>query len=474
MRRFALCTLLSLCILLLMACHVAPHYEPPAIYMPHNWHSPTCESMTSCEPDCDWWEALNDPLLDSLIACAADQNLDVNIASTRLFQARLEAKGKCSDLYPHIDFTTSCGDLYYNRKILCDQKLGNKGFFEVGFDAEWEFDLWGRVGHEVAALRARADAAEESLNDIWVSLSAEIARNYIELRSLQARLVLLQRNKIAQQTSVNLTQELVNIGIASDIDLHQARDQLGLFDAQKPLLELAVDKTIHRLSILLGYYPEELFCELQTPAFLPALPIERAIGVPSELLRRRPDIRRAERELAAATEQVGSAIAGLFPRLSLRGFIGDISTCVSSLLCANAATFFIAPLVSVPVFNSRLVTESVDYNKLKSCEAFYQYQKVILLAFEEAENAIASFHYALQRHKALNDSRLANCETYDLIQDLYQKGMKSYLEVQITHRACLAAEDAYLQSQAELLFHYIALYKALGGGWDCREGLSEE
>jgi len=255
--------------------------------------------------------------------------------------------------------------------------------------------------------------------------------------------------------------------MASDIELQQARDQLCLFDAQRPLFQLSIDRTIHRLSILLGYYPEDLFCELSTPCSLPVLPCELSIGIPSELLRRRPDIRKAERDLAAAAEKVGSAIAGLFPRLSLRGFIGDISTCVKSLLDASAATFFISPLVSVPVFNSHLVTESVDYNKIKCCEAFYQYQKTVLLAFEEAENAIASFHYATIRHQALAASRKANREIYDLTNDLYQQGLKDYLEVQITHRAFIIAEDTYLQSQTELLYHFIAIYKALGGGWDC-------
>ena len=455
-----------LCFLLLVGCHIGPHYEPPAVYMPEEWHSPTCNGMTHCEPDCDWWETLQDPLLDCLISCAADQNLDLNIAATRLCQARMEAKGKCRDIYPHIDFTASGGDLYYNRRILGDEKLGNKGFFELGFDADWEIDLWGRVAHEAAALRARADAAEETFNDIWVSLSAEIARNYIELRSLQARLILLQRNQTAQADSVTLTQELVRIGVLSDLELQQARDQLCLFDAQRPLLELAVDKTIHRLGILLGYYPEDLFCELRAPSSLPILPIEQPIGVPSELLRRRPDIRRAERNLAAATEHVGSAMAGLFPRLSLRGFVGDISTCLKSLLDASAAAFFIAPVIAIPVFNSRLVTESVDYNQVKCCEAFYEYQKAVLIAFEEAENAIASFHYALKRHQALDDSRNANRDMYDLAQDLYSKGIKDYLEVQTVHRGYIMSEDAYLQSQTDLLLHYIALYKALGGGWD--------
>lgn len=463
-----------LCFLLLVGCHVGPHYEPPGIFMPEEWHSPTCDGMTRCEPDCDWWETFQDPLLDSLIACAADQNLDLNIAATRLCEAHMEAKGKCRETYPHIDFTTSCGDLYYNRRILNGtDKVGNKGFFEIGFDADWEFDLWGRVAHEAASLRAHADAAEETFNDVWVSLSAEIARNYIELRSLQARLVLLQRNQNAQADSVNLTQELVTIGMLSDLELQQARDQLCLYDAQRPLLELAVDKTIHRLGILLGYYPEDLFCELRMPCELPMLPCERPIGVPSELLRRRPDIRHAERNLAAATERVGSAMAGLFPRLSLKGFVGDISTCLKSLMDASAAAFFIAPVLSVPVFNSRLVTESVDYNKLKCCEAFYEYQKVVLLAIEEAENAIASFHYALKRHQALADSRNANRDMYDLVQDLYNKGIKDYLEVQMVHRGYIIAEDAYLQSQTDLLLHYIALYKAIGGGWDDCSDVSE-
>ncbi len=255
----------------------------------------------------------------------------------------------------------------------------------------------------------QADPAEEQLNDAKVTLVAEIAQSYIELRSTQAKLELLRRNRTLQQESVELIQELVSSGIVSDIDLQQARDQMGLYDAQRPLLDMAMDKAVHHLSILLGRYPGDLCCELSAPAGLPSLPMQIPIGTPAELLCRRPDIRKAERDLAAITERAGA-------------------------------------------------------HHLQACEAAYQYQKAILVAMEEVENNIASLHYAMERYEALSGSCLANRDMYELNQDLYTKGLKSYLEMQVAQRAYISAEEAFLLSHTELLLHYIALQKALGVG----------
>jgi NodT family efflux transporter outer membrane factor (OMF) lipoprotein len=466
---------------LLWGCTVGPQYEQtPEMDIPEEWHSHRSEGMFSGDPECFlWWESLNDPILNSLIRRAAAQNLDLFIAGTRILEARRERLGKTADLYPHVDASLTTGHLYYSKDALVKGVLEravssrcihhvkrNVNFFEVGFDANWEIDLFGVTKHQLNAMQARVEAAEETLYDIWVILSAEIARNYIELRSLQQRQQLLIRNIEAQEDSVRLIQELLRIGATDNLDFLHAEEQLNILIAQKPLLDLAIAKTIHRLSILLGYSPGELFAELCHPSELPLLPCEKPLGLPSELLRRRPDIRRAERNLAAATELEGSAVAGLFPRISLFGFVGTISTQLKSLLDRKGATWLVAPQVLMPIFNSKLLTQDVDLAKIQTQQALFEYQKTVLEALEEVENAIASFHYQLDRHHSLGLARGANQKAYQLTLQLYQRGIKDYLEVQIATRSLLASEETYIQSQTELLLHYISLYKALGGGWD--------
>lgn len=465
---------------LLAGCSLGPHYTPPCMDIPCQWHSPPSVGMTSSSPQCFlWWEALNDPTLNCLIQKAAHQNLDLHIAATRILEARAERKGKSADLYPHVDASATAGHLYYSKDALVNGILSsalspaernsvkrNVNFFELGFDADWEIDLFGVTEHEIKALKAKIEASEENLSDIWITLSAEVARNYIELRGFQQRLELMNKNICIQKDSIHLTKELVNIGTANTIDLRQAEEQLNILSAQRPLIQLSIDKAIHRISILLGYTPGELFCTLSQPSCLPCIPICKPIGVPSELLRRRPDIRKAERELAAATELIASAVASLFPRLSLQGFIGDISTQLHSLITAGSFTWFAAPQILMPIFNSRLIQQDIDLNKIKTRQALYEYQKTVLEALEETENAIASFHYELNRNCYLSQAQKDGVDAYTLTMQLYQKGLKDYLEVLVTNRSLLSTEDSYIQSQVDLLLHYIALYKSLGGGWE--------
>ena len=303
---------------LLMGCQMGPNYEKINFDAPCEWSSQPTEQMTSCAPDCFlWWKALNDPILDSLIERAALQNIDLFLAATRILEARAELKGKEVDQYPHLDASAGYLHAYYSRDALVNGLLGtaipispdatvkrNIDFFEFGFDADWEIDLFGITAHEMCALQAKIEASKENLCDIWITLSGEIARNYIELRGLQQRLALVERNINAQADTLQLTNILLKKGFVNTIDQRQVEQQLSLLSAEKPLLQMGIDRAIHRLSILLGYNPGELVCELSVPKPLPQLPTDMPIGIPAELLRRRPDIRKAERDVEAATELV--------------------------------------------------------------------------------------------------------------------------------------------------------------------------
>lgn len=463
----------------LIGCSVGPEYAPPITEIPCEWHEELPaggDSQTS--PDgVSWWERLNDPVLNYLISTAAEQNLDLKIAAMRVLQARAEAKGKTGDLYPHIDGSVGWGHMQYSKDALVSGLLNsslpidaryrdrNFNFFEAGFDVDWEIDLFGMKAHEIAALRAQEQAVEENLCAIWVTLSAEIARNYVELRGLQERLLILRKMILEQEKLIPLTQELYARGMVRDSEVNKAEVECLDLKAQAPLLELGIARAIHRLSILLGYPPGELWECLEEPGCIPTLPDDFPIGVPSELLRRRPDVRKAERELAAATERIGAAIAALFPRFSLKGFLGDITTHSGTIFSPDKVTWFAGPQLLVPIFNSRLILQEVQYNKITTQQALYFYQKTVLEALEEAENAIAAFRLEQQRLKWVENIYVMNEETAHSIEELYARGVHDYATVASAEKGRLVAENNRVMSRVDLLTHYISLYKAVGGTW---------
>jgi multidrug efflux system outer membrane protein len=465
-----------LLILALSGCSVGPKYVPPEMDIPSAWHSAEVDDTYVETLDFVWWESLNDPTLNSLIERAAVQNLDIYIAASRVCQARRIHAGKKGDRLPHVDGSLGYYHAYYNQNTLndllgtkrCARHSGKKNvdIFEIGFDADWEIDLFGKTTHELCALKAEIESAQESLNDAWITLSAEIGRNYIELRGYQQHLSLVSKHIEAQQETVALTNDLANVGLANTINQNQSQEQLSLLEAKKPLLEQEINKAIYRLSVLLGYPPAELYDELtSTCPTLPLLPAGNPISIPSELLKRRPDIRKAERELAAATERIGSAVADRFPRFSLRGFIGDINTHLPSLFGSASNTWIAGPQLLQPLFNSRMVEQDIQLNTIKAEQVLFEYQKTVLTALEETENAIGAFHNEIIRNKHLANALNASQEAYNLINDLYQQGFKDYFEVVATQRSLLNNEETFIQSNIDVLIHYISLYKSLGGSF---------
>jgi multidrug efflux system outer membrane protein len=456
------------------SCSTGIRYSCPANQIPCEWNSPLSSGMNDELPDCFlWWEALNDPILNSLMERAARHNLDLYIAGTRIIEARIGITGANAQMLPHVDGSLTAGQLYFNRDgiirdILCNSCPGKKhvGFFEAGFDASWEIDLFGMYAHERDAACAAAEAAEEGLLDVWVTLSAEVAMGYVELRGLQKREELLIEGIAIQRDALDLTRDLTRTGFTSTLERSQAENELHLLEGELFLIKTAIAKMVHRLSVLIGHPPAELFCELMTREELPRLPNDKPVGIPSELLRRRPDIRKAERNLAAATERMGSAVASFFPRISLTGFLGRIASDWHNLSNPTSATAFIAPGLLLPIFNSTLITQGIDLSRTQTQQALYVYQKTILEAFEETENAITSLHYETMRNCTLKEIRRSSQQSYDLTLDLYDRGFKSYLEVIATNRTFLSAADAEIQANVALLRQYIALYKALGGGWE--------
>lgn len=448
-------------LLLLTGCTLQRPYSPPEMEVPCTWHSEIPETLSV---DCSDLEGFQDPYLEELLELALDQNLDVQMAGIRVLKARAVANAKKGDLYPHVDASFTAGDIQSRtlQKLLECHARKNISFYELGFDAEWEIDFFGKTAYEICALKAEAEASYADLNAIWVTLSGEIAKNYIELRGLQAKEGIVEEQQAIQQQEVNLAEDLVLRGALNPQELSEKRTALGVLQAERLAIEQNEAVAIHRLSILVGLAPGELFECLAEREPLPMLPCNSPIGLPSELLQRRPDIQRAERRLAAATAQVGSAIASLFPRISLWGFIGDISTSFSH----SSFTWALGPKILVPIFNSRLILQDVEYNKLSTQEALYHYQKTVLEALEEAENALFAFRTSSEQRQILEEAYAAALLQQQHEEEMHKRGMNSYFAVAAVTKNTLNKYQALLQAEVDQLIHYLAIYKALGGTWN--------
>lgn len=451
-------------------CRRCQNKNPPFVDMPVSWNSETPIGMQDCSIEgFIWWQSLNDPLLDSLIERAKFQNLDLYMAAMRILQARTIVKeDKITASLPHLDGTVSDNYVQFNQKTINrildlhhnDHHTRQFSLFEMGFDAEWEIDLFGVNAHKLEALKNQAEASEEDFRQIELTLAAEVAKNYVELRSFQFQLQLIEKQTELQNELSSLISGLATAGFIGDTEELKMQEQLNLLLAKIPEVEFLVKKSIHRLSVLLGYSPDILYAELQPIQPLPELPYTSPIGVPSELLRHRPDIRKAEKELAASLALVDSAIAELFPRLSLKGFIGDLSA-----LGSNSFTVFAGPKLFLPIFNSKMLTQSVEINKMKAKEACYGYQKTVLEALEEVENGLSAFNAEWKKRDYLSQALDANQKVFTSTSQLYERGFKDYKEVLEANQSLLDLQNIYMQNHLDMLLRYIALYKSLGGGW---------
>lgn len=468
--------LFFLILMIFSGCKVGPVYEEPQIEMACDWESDLPPHLSGeCSETLNWWENFNDPTLNQLMNLALEQNLDLKIAALRVLQARAEANAKKGDLYPRLDGSASYGHVYYSKDALVNGLLGtalpvdsnhvrrNVNFYEVGFDAEWELDFFGLTAHEIAALKAHEEGVQETLCGVWLTLTAEIAKNYFEYRLTDERVILIQQRIDHQSQGFELSQDLLARGFLNDSDLLQIQSDMNTLKGEFEIVSFEKIKIEHRLAVLLGYSPGELRAYLECSNGLPGIPVHACVGLPSDLLRRRPDIKKAERELAAATERIGSAIASLFPRFTLRGFVGDISTHAGSLFNPASATWFAGPQLLLPIFNSRLILQEIEYNKMVTTEALYNYQKTVLEALEEAENAIANF-IATEKKFVHLEAAADQQQNKELIsKDLFDRGVIDSFELMKNQDLAISVYENKLQARVQLLNAYIAVYKSIGG-----------
>jgi NodT family efflux transporter outer membrane factor (OMF) lipoprotein len=338
--------------------------------------------------------------------------------------------------------------------------------FQVGFDSSWEIDLFGGVRRSVEAANAQIQATEEDRRDILVILLSEVARNYVEVRGNQLRLAIARRNIDSQQQTVDLTQARFEAGLGSELEVAQAKAQLAATESLVPALETAARLAIHRIGVLLGQQPGSLLDELSIEAPIPLVPPEVPVGLPSDLLRRRPDIRLAERNLAAATALVGVATADLFPRFFLTGSLGQQTISFSDIALPESRFWSIGPTIRWPVFDAGRIRANIRVQDARQEQALVRYEQAVLLSLEEVENALVAYSKELARRRSLVESVDSNRRAVDISNELYSKGLVDFLNVLINQRSLYLAEETLAISDERVSTNLVALFKALGGGWE--------
>lgn len=456
--------------LLLSACTVGPDYVRPATTTGEAFGQLQAGAHTADAPVADFWASFDDPVLTRLVEGALTANTDLRAGLARLDAARALAGLAKFDYAP----TVTAGGGYAESRASAGQAPGlpreqrDARLYQGGFDAFWELDLFGRVRRNAEATRADAQAAESDLHSLQVAIAAEVARTYFELRGAQEQLRIARRNADNQKQTLDLTDTRLRVGRGTQLDSDRARALLAFTQSRVPALEAAVAAAAHRLAVLNGKEPNALRAELEPGAVLPALPATVAVGTPADLLRRRPDVRAAERELAAATARIGVATADLFPRFTFNGTIGTAAADLGDLFTRDAETYAFGPAVSWAFLDLGRVRSRITATDAGAEARLALYEGTVLRALEEAETTLIGFARARSEREHLAESAQASGSAARLARLRFEAGASDFLQVLDAERTQLEAEDRLAQSNTRAATSLIAVYKAVAGGWPAR------
>ena len=483
--RISMLSSLVLVSCVIAGCAVGPEYRRPDVEVPERFGSaPATQPATQPVSLARWWTSFNDPLLTSLVERAIEGNLDVKLAEARVREARAARRAVAADYYPGVGANGS-----YRKSRTSENAFdfggepagggetpgGFGGFappgevmdlYQVGFDASWEIDVFGGVRRSVQAAEADVGAAVENRRDALVTLLAEVARNYLELRGYQQQIEIARRNVRIQQDAAEVARAKARLAGGSELDVVRAMAQVNVTSAAIPQLEAFRDQAAHRLSILLGLPPQAITAEVLEVRGIPGGPPEVPPGLPSELLRRRADVRRAEQEVIAATARIGVAVADLYPRFALTGAFGFQSEKPRNLLDWPSRFWNIGPQVTWTVFDAGRIRANIEVQNAREEQAVIRYRQAVLGALADVEDALVAYSKEQARRRELVLAVENSRRSVELAQTLYQGGARDFLNVIDAQRSLLLAEDALVQSERATATNLVAVYKALGGGWE--------
>jgi NodT family efflux transporter outer membrane factor (OMF) lipoprotein len=472
----------------LAGCAVGPNYHAPHVLPPPSYaalESGSRASKVQAAGDIDlgsWWRTLRDPELDSLIERAVLANPDLQVALDRLQAARTYEMGTVGLLLPRVEASAGGGrgtgsDLSRGRAaptLISAGKTGS-GITQInelaGFDAVWELDIFGKYRREIEAARADVQAAVAARNAVLVAVIADVARAYIDLRGFQTRSATLHASIDVVQQSLNIVTQRFERGITNELDVTLGRRELNTLKAQVAPLDAAVEAAQYTIATLLGAYPEDLIRELTAPVMLPALPAQVALGAPVELLRRRPDIQQAERELAASTARIGVAEGNLFPQLAVTAAVGYQQQGFGSLPSMSQHIWSAGPAVFWPLLDFGALDAQVQIASLTTRALLTRYKQTIQRAVQEVDTAASGYAAQQSALASLQEALVASQRAVTLAQERYDRGLTDFLNVVDAEREEYTLEDQYAQAQVIACEQLVALYRGLGGGWQGYQSL---
>ncbi|UVL22170.1 efflux transporter outer membrane subunit [Pseudomonas donghuensis] len=456
----------SLLVLALAACAVGPDYKAPdtAAAQLSAANEPSAKAtFDRSRFESIWWKQFDDPVLNTLVSQSLDGNRELRVAFARLKAARAIRDDVSNDALPTVTSRAS-SDLGKGQVPGQTEDRVNSERYDLGLDMAWELDLFGRIQRQLEASEAEQDAAQADLQQLQVSMIAELVDAYGQLRGAQLREKIALANLKTQQDSRGITETLRDAGVGNDLDVVRADARLAAVEASVPQLQAEQVRARNRIATLLGQRPDTLAVDL-SPAQLPAIAKALPVGDPGELLKRRPDIRSAERQLAAATANIGVATADLFPRVSLSGFLGFTAGRGSQLGSSAAKAWALGPSITWAAFDLGSVRARLRGANADAEGALANYEQQVLLALEESENAFSDYSKRQQRLLALLRQSEASRKAAELASIRYREGTVDYLVLLDAERERLSAEDAQAQGEVDLYRGIVAIYKALGGGW---------
>ena len=464
-RSYLSALLVALPVIMASCTMVGPDYVRPETEVPERWTHAQMGgySVTSTQDLSEWWHIFDDAILAELVKDALQSSPDLRLAQAKLIEARARRDLAGSSRFPTV--TTSISGSR-NRSSTKAGSGATSNMFDAGFDASWEPDVFGGIRRGVEAADAVTSASLADLQNIQVTLAAEVALNYVELRSYQNRLIIAGNNLAIQSETLQITQWREQAGLVTALEVYQARANLEQTRSSIPVLNSNLTEAENRLAILLGRPPAALHARLAATVKLPVVPEQVAIGIPADTLRQRPDVRAAEQRLIAETARIGQQTAELYPSFSLGGAFGWKSLTLGALGSAGTVASSLIGSVTQSVFDAGRIRNQIRVQNAVQEQALVSYEKTVLTALEEVENALANYANNRERQKALHAAAISARNADELARLRYESGLVDFRTVLEAERTRLSTEDSLASSEAEGLTSLISLYKALGGGWD--------
>lgn len=457
----------------LAACKIGPDYELPDFSVTELWSSEeNVQSFTTGTINEKWWQVFNDPLLDNLINQAMEHNHDLRMSITNLDKAKAMRREAQGSLWPSLTANETAEKQGLSKKTTANSNSGGareRDQFSGTLDASWELDIFGGLRREVEAREAELQAAEEAKRGVTLSILAEVALNYFEVLGLQKRITVLKHNIELVREVEDLARAQFEGGIVTEADVVRARGERESIEANLPTLQANMMAGVYRLSVLTGKSPEAQMEKFNSHSLLPTPPDLVPVGMRSDILRRRPDIREAERNLAMHTAEVGVAVSELYPSISITGDLGSSAALFSDLFTQGALRYTLGNTINMSLFKGGATRARIAQAEADAEVALLNYEKTILVALEDAENSLTRYGKEWQRLKSLLAAEASRKEAFNIARLRYEAGEGDFINLLDAERSLVIAQDDVIQSETVVLTNYSQLYKALGGGWEVFE-----